>query len=162
MARPLKEWRPATERGVAKEVSQMGAPNQAHPVLEWKLDGAYYDVALVYRRRLSPEDPLTQHAFACRAADYMGDQTATVRLDKERKLLILKTYGESDEENCYYRPLRGELLVPVEDIVEIVAQRREEHYMDPDETEELLCWPKTSGLLLRTALQLGLKTEPNR
>ncbi len=140
----------------------MGSPNQAHPVLEWKLDGAYCDVALVYRRRLSPEDPLTQHAFACRAADYMGDQTATVRLDKERKLLILKTYGESDEENCYYRPLRGELLVPIEDIVEIVAQRREESYGESDKTGELLSWPETSGLLLYAALQLGFKTEPSR
>jgi len=127
-----------------------------HPVLDWGLDGVQYDVALVYRRRLTPNDPGTLHTFSCRAVDYMGDRTASVRVDKERKLLVLCTYGDLTEEGWPDRPLRGELLVPVEDIVEIVAQQRHEYYDKPDETGELLCWPETSGLLFRAALQLGL------
>lgn len=92
----------------------------------------------------------------------MGDQTAAVRVDEERKLLILEAYGEFAEELWAGRSLTGKLLVPVEDIVEIVAQKREESYGEPDVTEELLCWPETSGLLFRAALQLNLRTELSR
>jgi hypothetical protein len=135
-----------------------GVEGKTHPVLEWPLDGENYDAIVVYRVRQTPSDAGTQQVFQCKSSDYMSYRHGAVRIDKERKLLILETY-EYDrwEEARETTILKSELLVPIEEVIAIVAQRREEIYGEPDNLGPLLCWPEDKLPLVKALITAGFK-----
>ena len=127
-----------------------------HPVLNWPLDGTSYDVVVLYKVRQAPTDAGIKQTFRCKAVNYMGFQDATVRLDKDRKLLILEKY-ESSEDAPTQPVLIGRLLVPLEEVVAIIAQSRKESLDEPDKIGPLLCWPEDNSPLVRELITAGFK-----
>lgn len=134
---------------------------QRHPVSGWGLDGLRFDVFLVYRRRQEPGGPETEHVFTCRAMDYMGYQDKSVRFDADRQVFALKLYRTSwDPEASIETTATMELVVPVEDVVAIVAQERHENYDEPDEVGELRAWPENVRLSVLGVIALGTFKVP--
>ncbi|KKU85244.1 MAG: hypothetical protein UY15_C0037G0006 [Parcubacteria group bacterium GW2011_GWA2_47_9] len=134
---------------------------QRHPVSGWGLDGLRFDVFLVYRRSQEPGGPETEHVFTCRAMDYMGYQDKSVRFDADRQVFALKLYRTSwDPEASIETTATMELVVPVEDVVAIVAQERHENYDEPDEVGELRAWPENVRLSVLGVIALGTFKVP--
>ncbi|OHA75650.1 MAG: hypothetical protein A3I38_00355 [Candidatus Wildermuthbacteria bacterium RIFCSPLOWO2_02_FULL_47_10] len=93
--------------------------------------------------------------------DYMGYQDKSVRFDADRQVFALKLYRTSwDPEASIETTATMELVVPVEDVVAIVAQERHENYDEPDEVGELRAWPENVRLSVLGVIALGTFKVP--